>query len=347
MYRKKGDYGLGRQILPRNLAVPLVELARKLESKPFMEYALSYALYNWKRVDDKKPVEYDNLKLIRSFSGLPSESGFILVHVAMVGHTPKLVNAAFRVLSSVRSGNHGEFNKAMDDFKEVMMKINEVMETMWARSKHEDYQKFRTFIMGIKNQPMFPKGVIYESVSKKPQSFRGESGANDSIIPTADNLFELFDKMPKNPLTEILKDFRTYRPMGHQIFVDHIYAQAKSLKVRKFALANSLSAFKYLENLDQIRDFRWRHWNFTKEYILKYSKHPVATGGSPIVTWLPNQLKVVLDSMLEVIKAIKPEELETADKNKLDELKDHANAQRRVLVKEVSKLKKQYPGQEF
>lgn len=29
---------------------------------------------------------------------------------------------------------------------------------------------------------MFPHGVIYEGVSEKPLSFRGESGANDSMV---------------------------------------------------------------------------------------------------------------------------------------------------------------------
>lgn len=66
--------------------------------------------------------------------------------------------------------------------------------------------------MGTKNQPMFPKGVVYEGVSEEPTYYRGESGANDSIIPTCDNLFEMTALMPSNPLTEILKDFRTYRP---------------------------------------------------------------------------------------------------------------------------------------
>jgi indoleamine 2,3-dioxygenase len=49
-----------------------------------------------------------------------------------------------------------------------------------------------------------------------------------------------------------------------------------------------------------VRDFRWRHWCFTREYILKKTTHPTATGGSPIVTWLPNQLNAVLDAMDEV-----------------------------------------------
>jgi hypothetical protein len=34
----------------------------------------------------------------------------------------------------------------------------------------------------------------------------------------------------------------------------------------------------YLALLDQVREFRNRHWLFTKEYIIKYTSHPVATG---------------------------------------------------------------------
>jgi hypothetical protein len=38
---------------------------------------------------------------------------------------------------------------------------------------------------------MFPNGVIYEGVSEEPLSFRGESGANDSMIPMCDNLLQV------------------------------------------------------------------------------------------------------------------------------------------------------------
>lgn len=58
----------------------------------------------------------------------------------------------------------------------------------------------------------------------------------------------------------------------------------------------------YLHALNQVRDFRWRHWCFTREYILKKTKHPTATGGSPVVLWLPNQLFSVYDLMEEVDK---------------------------------------------
>lgn len=53
---------------------------------------------------------------------------------------------------------------------------------MWTKSKPNQYTSFRTFIFGIKSQSMFPHGVIYEGVSEEPMHFRGESGANDSMV---------------------------------------------------------------------------------------------------------------------------------------------------------------------
>ena len=115
-----------------------------------------------------------------------------------------------------------------------------------------------------------------------------------------DNLLQI--PMPDTPLTEILKDFRQYRPSNHRAFL--VFAKDKSLevKVKDFALFHGMEGASaeymdlvessrrlWLQLLDQVRDFRWRHWCFAREYILKRTAHPVATGGSPIVTWLPNQ----------------------------------------------------------
>lgn len=78
-------------------------------------------------------------------------------------------------------------------------------------------------MMGIFNQPMFPKGVIYEGVSDEPQFYRGSSGATDAMIPTIDSLMGLRDLMPDNPLTRILRDFDSYRPANHIKWIEDVY----------------------------------------------------------------------------------------------------------------------------
>jgi indoleamine 2,3-dioxygenase len=112
-----------------------------------------------------------------------------------------------------------------------------------------------------------------------------------------------------------------------------VQQRSADIDLRTFALDLEApeSAAVYLHALNQVRDFRWRHWCFTREFILKKSGHPTATGGSPIVTWLPNQLQAVLDQMAEVWERFDGRLPNCQD------IMDTATNQRRTLQKEVSK----------
>lgn len=329
----KGEgYGLGRQRLPAVLARPLARVAEFSGFKPFMEYAGSYALFNYRLEDPALGMGYSNLRLVRAFEhGLDhssSEAGFVLVHVDMVQNSGLLVQGAVNTLSACGNGNRKAFNAGLEGVVEAMVKVNGVMDGMWKKSKPNDYNSFRTFIFGITKQSMFPHGVVYEGVSEEAMSFRGESGANDSMIPLCDNLLEI--SMPETPLTEILSDFRSYRPGNHRQFLEWVKERAQDVGVRGYAMMDRKSAVLYLHALNQVRDFRWRHWCFTREYILKKTTHPTATGGSPIVLWLPNQLFSVYDQIMEVEYAIdgSPE---------CRDIMDLVHSQRKSLEKEVDK----------
>ncbi|KAJ3313261.1 hypothetical protein HDV04_002245 [Boothiomyces sp. JEL0838] len=347
MNRSKGQYGLGRQTLPKQIAVPLQQISDKIKAKPFMEYAQSYALYNYKRKNKSEPLYFENLELIRKFSGMQSETGFIGIHVAMVRHTPQFVEGLTKALDSAAKNDRKEFNHNLNAIVDTMKTINGVMEDMWAESHPADYLKFRTFIMGIKGQnEMFPNGVVYEGVDSNPREYRGESGANDSIIPCCDNFLQLTQGMPENPMTEILRDFRSYRPIDHNRFVSWVQQSASELGIEKYCLQDVKSLTLYIALLDQVRDFRHRHWNFAKEYIIKRTAYPKATGGSPMATWLPNQLGVVLkaieDKSAVLLEKYGSELKDTADAKLIDSIQDRAAAQRRVLEKDVAEYKKKF-----
>lgn len=309
----KGEpYGLARDVLPANIARPIKRCAELTGFKPFMEYAGSYALYNYRLANPPSGLSYPNLRLIRAFEhGLDpssSEAGFVLVHIAMVSHSPLLVSGCVNALSSATSRDRSRFNTALgEEMLTALRNINRSMETMWQKSKPGSYTSFRTFIFGITSQSMFPHGVLYEGIEEykgERQSFRGESGANDSMIPLMDSLLSI--PMPETPLTEILKDFRQYRPSNHRDFIKYVAERQDELGIKRWALGGEEKEEEgretrrlWLRLLDQVREFRWRHWCFAREYILKQTSHPTATGGSPIVTWLPNQLGAVLAEMLE------------------------------------------------
>lgn len=170
---------------------------------------------------------------------------------------------------------------------------------MWSKSKPFSYSHFRTFIFGITAQTMFPNGVKYSGVSEDYLSFRGESGANDSMIPLMDNFLQI--PMPDTPLTHILEDFRQYRPGNHRQFLEWVLEKSRKLGTREYAMKTGNSAILLLRILDGVREFRYRHWTFTREYILRRTQHKTATGGSPVVKWLPNQLSAVLELEKQII----------------------------------------------
>ncbi|KAG7288584.1 hypothetical protein NEMBOFW57_004937 [Staphylotrichum longicolle] len=323
----KGEgYGLGRDVLPANIARPIAKTAALCDFQPFMEYAGSYALFNYRLVDPSLGLEYSNLRLIRAFEhGLDptsSEAGFVLVHIAMVKHSGQLVAGAVACLKALDAHNNNNnnnnsnstandastprqaLNAALAQVLAALRQINKTMETMWTRSSPTHYTSFRTFIFGITSQSMFPQGVTYKGVPElgdKPVSFRGESGANDSMVPLVDNLCGV--PMPQTPLTEILKDFRRYRPGEHRGFLEW---------VRRGSEEGGLKG----------------------EYILKRTSHPTATGGSPIVTWLPNQLAAVMDEMARLYESVGGEGLG----EEVEGIMDLVGRQREMLRKEVRKF---------
>ena len=335
-------YGLGRQTLPQEIAGPLVKTAAMLDIPPFMAYAAAYSSYNYRFADPSKGTsDYNNLHLIRAFErGLDpksSEAGFVLTHVDMVKHSPQLIQGTMQILTTLSkpSPNRNHINTALSLLDSAMTAIESSMETMWPHSLPKDYLSYRTFIFGITNQSMFPHGVVYAGHNEnKPLSFRGESGANDSMIPLLDSLLEI--PMPANPLTEILKDFRSYRPKPHREFLAWVREEAVERGVREFCTEAGASetTVLYLRVLDHVRSFRWRHWLFAREYIIKRSKHPTATGGSPIVTWLPNQLMAVMDLMVSTYEGMAGAE---RNEKAVVEMMGNVKEQREKLDKEVRK----------
>ena len=90
--------------------------------------------------------------------------------------------------------------------------------------------------------------------------------------------------MPETPLTKILHDFRAYRPLPQREFLAHVNDTAGKIRVPDYVVQDIETTVLYLKTLDHVRSFRWRHWLFAREYIIRRTPYPVATGGSPIVT---------------------------------------------------------------
>ena len=64
MWGKKHD----ANTIPKELAITWFNISKKLERPPILSYA-SYALNNWKKLDDTKPFDVENIVIMQNFLG--------------------------------------------------------------------------------------------------------------------------------------------------------------------------------------------------------------------------------------------------------------------------------------
>ena len=79
-----------------------------------------------------------------------------------------------------------------------MRLMNQRRREMWKASRWNHYNDFRVFIMGVKgNEELFGEGVLYQGVWKEHKQFRGQTGAQDDIIPMEDIFSGVIKHYPK------------------------------------------------------------------------------------------------------------------------------------------------------
>jgi len=303
-FQKTKKYGKAHRILPSQLSEPFVLVSKKLDVFPFLDYHYAYSLGNYVKIDDSKGYEWENLAMAAKFSGMDDERGFIMLHVDINQYSPQLVGSILDFINA--KDNHG-VNQSLNNCLSSMKSINERRQIMWEASRWKHYNDFRVFIMGIKgNDEIFGDGVIYEGVSKEPVQYRGQTGAQDNIIPTADIFTGVINYYPSNDLTKYLLDLRSYRPKCIQNFLSDLKDEMKENRlfstIKKTDNEEGLCIL--IQILDEIYYFRNGHWQFVQKYIMANTKYAKATGGTPIISWIPNQITAVLNYMSDVLELI-------------------------------------------
>ncbi len=309
-YRETGHYGKARNVLPIQVAQPFVAVAEKMDVYPWLDYHYAYSLGNFKKKDDTADLAWTNLEMCVRFSGQPDEVGFIMLHVDINQHSPDLVGSVMQTLEAVAHNDIQKAEHGLDWNMRTMVEMNNRRREMWKASRWQHYNDFRVFIMGVKgNEELFGDGVTYTGVWDEPKQFRGQTGAQDDIIPMEDIFSGVINYYPKNELTKYLLDLRTYRPKCiQQFFIDlenevggiHERGLFGYLKDQKSVVGLS----RLLGILEQIYHFRNGHWQFVQKYIMANTPYAKATGGTPITSWLPNQLKAVMQQMQDVLDVI-------------------------------------------
>ena len=337
-YLETGKYGKANRLLPKQLAQPFVSVSKKLDVYPWLDYHYAYSLGNYSKYNVNKGFNWENLGMAAKFSGMDDERGFIMLHVDINQYSPKLVES---VIEAMDSNNTIQLNKYLTLSVETMKKINERRQLMWQASSWKHYNDFRVFIMGIKgNEEIFGEGLIYQGVSEEAKQYRGQTGAQDNIIPLMDIFSGIINHYPKNELTHYLKDLRSYRPKCVQRFLEDTrihFSSSKNSLLEKIQINDNFNGLKLLlDLLEEIYLFRNGHWQFVQKYIMQNTVYPKATGGTPIISWIPNQLNAVMKTMEQCFNILPKKYIE----ENIPDWKTKFNTKRNLLDKQLELLSK-------
>ena len=266
--------------LPEALAKPWVEVAKHLGRPPILSYA-SYCLDNWFLINEDEGISLENVGLINNFLGGVDEDWFVTIHICIEDAASDAIEACQKIAQCDETSSEKEILNLLNQIAESMKKVNLIFARMPEKcDPYIYYHRVRPFIFGTKDNPDLKKGLIYEGqFENKPQFFRGETGAQSSIIPSLDGALQI--SHTKDNLRHYLNEMRDYMPPKHREFINSL--ENKSMLKQLISDSNKLIK-KYNDCLEEIKVFRAMHLEYAGTYIHKQSQieNPFGRGGSTI-----------------------------------------------------------------
>jgi len=258
--------------LPANLAVPLARVANLLSVPPILNYA-GYALYNWKRFDKKQDIVLGNIDTIQNFVHLYDEHWFILIHVEIEAQA-SIILAAVETFHAEnrRAGKISEevVNTQLQLIAACLVQQLRVLKRIPERMSSDLYFKvFRPYIR-------FFEKVKFLGVKQQTMNYRGETGAQSSIMPVLVHLLKI--KHKQSILVDHLQEIRQHMPPMHRQFIE---TTSHLPDLKPYAEPELFD-----QVLELIAQFREVHFEWAREYIHKHVKDSRGTGGTPYMYWL-------------------------------------------------------------
>ena len=266
--------------LPESLSRPWVQLSNYLGRPPILSYA-SYCLDNWYRLNKKEPISLENVGLLTNFLGGVDEDWFVTIHVCIENAASKALNGAYELSRLNEDDSISTYSKHLKDIISSLKDVNSIFSRMPEKcDPYVYYHRVRPFIFGTKDNPDLKKGLIYQNqFNNKPQFFRGETGAQSSMIPFLDGALGIYHT--NDHLRHYLNEMRDYMPPEHRKLIEDVETKSNA---KQYIHQSKKLTNEYNKCLEEIRIFRAQHLEFAATYIHKQSqiKNPFGRGGSTI-----------------------------------------------------------------
>ena len=282
------------KILCAAIAKPWSKISEMLGRPAILSYA-SYCLDNWHKINQDEGVNLDNVALNYNFLGGIDEDWFVTIHVCIEHAANKAIQSAFNIASKFENNecNDQFLTDELTSIKKSMLEVNHIFRKMPEKcDPYIYYHRVRPYIFGWKNNPALPDGLIYESCfDEEPQLYRGETGAQSSIVPTLDALLNV--EHERDELREYLDEMKSYMPPSHRELIKYVEDHSELKKA--ISDKEDLQTL-YDECCQEISIFRSQHLRYAADYIHNQSTKNTlfgsggskvrGTGGTPFMKYL-------------------------------------------------------------
>uniref|UniRef100_A0A3P9DRK5 Indoleamine 2,3-dioxygenase 1 n=1 Tax=Maylandia zebra TaxID=106582 RepID=A0A3P9DRK5_9CICH len=249
----------GQHILPKALALPFWLVSRRLGLPPILTYADS-VLANWKLKDPT-----GNMDLIFSFPGGDTCRGFFIVSLLVE------MAASPGIMVSITS-----FEVFLNISLVFSISLFPGPQTVCAFATCNLVMLFKplTLTRGWRDNPMLPRGVMYEGVSDEPILLSGGSAAQSSAIQCFDALLCI---QHEEETGAFLTRMRDYMPPAHRQLIETL-SVCPPLRDFILSCSNSDLCQAYNSCVSALVDLRNYHLNTVTKYVIIPGNHAQSVG---------------------------------------------------------------------
>ncbi|XP_054937115.1 indoleamine 2,3-dioxygenase 2 [Physeter macrocephalus] len=253
-----------KEVLPRTLALPLVEVSRNLGLPPILLHS-DLVLANWATRNPGRPLEIRNLDPIVLFPGGESLRGFILVTVLVEKAAVPGIKALVQAVNAVLLPSPDCLLQAL---QQLRLSIQDIARALGQMHDYVDpdifYAAIRIFFSGWKDNPAMPAGLLYEGVSKEPLNYSGASAAQSTVLHAFD---EFLGVRHSKDSADFLHRMRDYMPPAHRAFIEEIHC-APSLRDHILSSGNSQLLTAYNQCVEALAALRSYHLAMVTKYLI-------------------------------------------------------------------------------
>ncbi|XP_007545407.1 indoleamine 2,3-dioxygenase 2-like [Poecilia latipinna] len=251
------------QILPKALAWPYWLISRRIGLPPILTYADS-VLANWKLKDPTGDMEIGNMDLIFSFPGGETCRGFFMVSLLVEMAASSGITGSLEVMHAVKISDLIGIQKGLIKVTQSLKKMKETFQLM---HNHVEANAFhgtlRIFVSGWRDNPMLPRGLLYEGVSNEPVLLSGGSAAQSSAIQCFDALLCI---QHEGETGAFLTRMRDYMPPAHRQLIETL-SVCPSLRDFIMTCSDSDLCQAYNSCVSALVDLRSYHLNTVAKYV--------------------------------------------------------------------------------